>query len=144
MIYQETQKRAKHERRARNFQNDLETLALLYEARYPLLQFCVLITDTTDDYIAQMNLQVDNLKKRDPSRIPLLREIRSADASTVEKTGRTALVSCLQPYLITDFAKEADDIAITQYFGSTDRYEIEQRGEETPWYEQQLFYVFRS
>lgn len=141
MVLKEILAQPEHEEHAIGFLKEMQQVVAEYEARYALDDFSVVITNSADDFVEQMNMQIDELDEDDPDRESLMSEITLADESTTIETGVTINLFSLSSLSIDHFTTQADRIA-RQFSGTTDHFSIAESNDEIPRYEKQLFYTF--
>lgn len=130
-----------HEEHAAQFVKEAEKIIAKFEREHQDADFSVRMSNSTDDFVEQMNIEIDEMDPNDPERPLFMSEITLADESTTLETGVSLDISSLSSILIDLFTTQIDHLA-TRFSGTTDHLPLEESNDEIPRFAKQLFYTF--
>ena len=141
MTIKELLKVPEHEEHAAKFARETQKIIEQYEREHRSEDFSVDMSNSADDFVEQMNMELDEMDPDDPDREVFMSQITMADESTTIETGITLNVSSLNYETVELFARLVDAVA-AKFSGRTDHLPLEESSGEVARYEKQLFYIF--
>ncbi len=130
-----------HEEHAAQFVREAEKIITKFEHDHQDADFSVRVSNSTDDFVEQMNIEIDEMEPDDPERPVFMSEITLADESTTVETGVSLDISSLNSSAIDLFTAQVDRLA-RRFSGTTDHLPLEESNDEVPRFARQLFYTF--